>query len=142
MTGSEEQGEPPDDNHTAQPVRSERHAVVARAILASRRIAGQRFGFDLAIDPIGDMLLDLYLREHEGRVTCLSSLWGAAGVGYSTARRCMMAMEKRGVVWRQADPADGRRFLVRLTTSAAGAIEGAIEMILQAGVKAHADYPR
>jgi len=74
MTSRQKQGGLPEAKRTSKPARSTRHATIARAILAARKNAGQRFGFDLAVDPIGDMLLDLYIREHDGRTTSLSSL--------------------------------------------------------------------
>lgn len=132
---------PPYNSQAVRPLRSTRHAMVARAILAARKMAGQQFGLDLAVDPIGDMLLDLYVREHDGRTTSLTSLWAAAGVGATMARRCMMAMERRDIVRRQPDPTDGRRFFVFLTPGTARVIESGMETILQAGWRAQKDYP-
>lgn len=109
------------------------YAQVAEAILIARMKFGRAFGFDLTTDPNGDMLLYLYIREHEGRTTSLSALWGASNVAYSTARRCVTAMEERGIVQRIPDPTDGRRYLASLTPRALQLIEEGLELILQTG---------
>ncbi len=122
-----------------QPRTSAEYARVAEAILTARMRFGRAFGFDLATDPTGDMLLYLYIREHEGRSTSLSSLWGASSVAYSTARRCVNAIEERGVVTRIPDPTDGRRYLVCLTPRALRLIEAGLELVREAGCRSQAE---
>lgn len=114
------------------------YARLAEAILSSRVKFGRAFGFDLATDPNGDMLLSLYIREHEGRTTSLSALWGSSNVAYSTARRCVTAMEERGVVLRVPDPSDGRRYLVRLSPRARQIIEVGLEAVREAAALSQA----
>ncbi|WP_298670745.1 winged helix DNA-binding protein [uncultured Sphingomonas sp.] len=116
----------------SQPRGSASYVSIAEAILAARRKFGRSFGFDLATDAAGDMLLYLYIREHEGRSTSLSALWGASNVAYSTARRCVAEIEQRGIVQRVPDPTDGRRYLVRLTAAARQQIEAGLDLIGEA----------
>lgn len=117
----------PDD--IAAAAAAHRYAALCRAILAARKRIGRAFGMDLFGDPASDMLLDLYLREHDGLATSLTSLWGAAGAAYGTARRALTIMEGRGLITREADPNDGRRTLVRLTVEARRQVEGALDLI-------------
>lgn len=108
----------------------QRHAQLCANLIAGRKALGRRFGFDLISDPAGDMLLDLYAREGEGRATSVSSLPGAANVAYGTARRVILALEQRGILYRSSDPVDGRRFLISLTDRATDALEAAFDLIV------------
>jgi hypothetical protein len=108
-----------------------RYADLCRAILAARKRAGRAFGNDLISDPASEMLLDLYVREHEGLTTSSTSFWGAASSALGTARRSLTTMERRGFVVRTGDPSDGRRALVQLTPSAREQLEECFEVILR-----------
>lgn len=108
-----------------------RYADLCRAILAARKRAGRAFGNDLISDPASEMLLDLYVREHEGLTTSITSFWGAASSALGTARRSLTMMERRGFVVRTGDPNDGRRALVQLTPSAREQLEECFEVILR-----------
>lgn len=108
----------------------QRHAQLCANLIASRKALGRRFGFDLISDPAGDMLLDLYAREGEGRATSVSSLPGAANVAYGTARRVILALEQRKILRRSPDPVDGRRFLISLTNYATEVLERAFDLII------------
>lgn len=107
-----------------------RYADLCRAMLAARKRAGRAFGNDLISDPASEMLLDLYVREHEGLTTSITSFWGAASSALGTARRSLAMMERRGFVVRTGDPSDGRRALVQLTPSAREQLEECFEVIL------------
>lgn len=108
---------------------------IAEAVLAARLKFGRSFGFDLATDPTGEMLLYLYIREHQGRSTSLSALWGASNVAYSTARRCVAEIEQRGVIRRLPDRTDGRRRLVQLTPLAREQLDAGLGLIAEAAVR-------
>jgi len=110
-----------------------RYVDLCRAILASRRRAGRAFGHDLISDPATEMLLDLYLREHEGLTTSITCFWGAASSALGTARRSLTMMEHREFIVRTGDPSDGRRALVQLTASAREQMEECFEVILCSG---------
>lgn len=107
-----------------------RYADLCRAMLAARKRAGRAFGNDLISDPASEMLLDLYVREHEGLTTSITSFWGAASSALGTARRSLTMMERRGFVVRAGDPSDGRRALVQLTPTAREQLEECFEVIL------------
>ncbi|WP_333837435.1 LysR family transcriptional regulator [Novosphingobium sp.] len=107
-----------------------RYVDLCRAILAAHKRAGRAFGNDLISDPASEMLLDLYVREHEGLTTSITSFWGAASSALGTARRSLTMMERRGFVVRTGDPSDGRRALVQLTPTAREQLEECFEVIL------------
>ncbi|WP_278374355.1 LysR family transcriptional regulator [Sphingobium xenophagum] len=107
-----------------------RYADLCRALLAAHKRAGRAFGNDLISDPASEMLLDLYVREHEGQTTSITSFWGAASSALGTARRSLTMMERRGFIVRTGDPSDGRRALVKLTPSAREQLEECFEVIL------------
>lgn len=109
---------------------TQRYVDLCRAILAARKRAGRAFGHDLISDPASEMLLDLYVREHEGLATSITCFWGAASSALGTARRSLTMMERRGFVIRNGDPSDGRRALVQLTPSAREQLEECFEVIL------------
>lgn len=79
-------------------------------------------GADLFADPAWDMLLDLYASEIEKHDISVSSACLAAGVPNSTALGWLVKLEKRGLLTRLRDPADGRRTFLRLTPNASRAI--------------------
>jgi hypothetical protein len=62
-----------------------------------------------------DMLLDLYVSEHEKRDRCLWDVCQAASGPFSTAHRRLSVMIERGAVIRQAPNGDWRRVVVRLS---------------------------
>lgn len=109
---------------------TQRYVDLCRAILAAHKRAGRAFGNDLISDPASEMLLDLYVREHEGLTTSITCFWGAASSALGTARRSLTMMERRGFVVRTGDPSDGRRALVKLTPSAREQLEECFEVIL------------
>jgi DNA-binding MarR family transcriptional regulator len=90
-------------------------ASMARLLLKIRRkretqIPGILFG-----EPSWDILLDLYVRQAEGRSVGISSLCVAAAVPTTTALRWIKAMVTSGQLVRQSDPTDRRRTYVRLS---------------------------
>ncbi|MBA4090116.1 MAG: hypothetical protein C0494_05920 [Sphingobium sp.] len=98
---------------------------ICLALISVRRLVGRYIGFDLSADPVWDMLLDLYASEERGRDIAISSLASAANVPPTTALRAIGGMRALGLVYRQSDPADGRRVYIRLTPKAHEAL-GAI----------------
>lgn len=103
--------------------------LLIRRIQSSRHARLRFFDPDLVADPVWDMLLDLGLAAMEGREISVSSLCIASNVPRTTALRWIVTMVERGLVTREADPADGRRSIVRLTDEAADALHKCLAFI-------------
>lgn len=90
----------------------ERRLTVARIILEDRRrrlefFPDVRFG-----EPSWDMMLDIYIADHDGRQVAVSDLCVAANAPTTTALRHIGALVRAGYITRQQDPQDGRRTLL------------------------------
>lgn len=107
------------------------YVELCRSILAARKVMGRVFGSDLFADPPGEMLLDLYVREHDEVTTSITKTWNASNASYGTARRSLAIMEERGLIARVADVQDGRRTLVQLTKTAREELEACLDIILR-----------
>ena len=66
-------------------------------------------------DPAWDILIDLYVSAHEGRDVSVSSAAVASLVPATTALRWIERIDQAGLTYRERDPADRRRSLLRLT---------------------------
>jgi DNA-binding MarR family transcriptional regulator len=84
-------------------------------ILRFRRKRERVFGANLFSDPAWDILLELCLASETGAKVSISSLCLASSTPPTTALRCLHAMEKQGLIFREADPMDKRRNFARLT---------------------------
>lgn len=61
------------------------------------------FGADLSTDPIGSLLIGIYLAEAEGRNIGLGEIAAYAGIATSTATRWVAVLRERGIIDGQAD---------------------------------------
>lgn len=61
------------------------------------------FGEDLSTDPIGSLLLGIYLAEAEGRSIGLDKIATYAGIANSTAMRWVTVLQHRGIIEAKAD---------------------------------------
>lgn len=93
-----------------------------RAMLKSRRERDQFFDGDLFADPAWDMLLELYAAKLGQQRVSVGSLCNAAAVPATTALRWISLLEGKGLDERKADPVDGRRYHLSLSSSALDAI--------------------
>jgi hypothetical protein len=78
------------------------------AALRSRHVHAARiklFGGELSTDPVGSLLIGIYLAEAEGRNVELRELAAYANVAQSTAARWVTVLQKRGIVQAGTDPA-------------------------------------
>lgn len=91
-------------------------ARLIRQMIRRRRVREQFFPADLFADPAWDMLLDLYAAKLEGHPVSVSSLCIAAAVPATTALRWIKMMTDAGVFERRADPRDGRRVFIGMST--------------------------
>jgi hypothetical protein len=95
-----------------------------RAMLKMRRVRNQFFDGELFADPAWDMLLELYAAELGQQRISVGCLCVGAAVPATTALRWITTLENKGLVERRADPLDGRRFHLSLSTSGLKAMEG------------------
>lgn len=93
-------------------------AAAARHYLRCRRQREGTFSDDLFADPAWDLLLDLFACANEGKQVTVSDACIAANVPASTALRSLSRIERRGLIARRPDPADGRRTHLELTPQA------------------------
>ena len=93
-----------------------------RSVIRARRLRGRYFSDELFADPAWDMLLDLLQAEIAQLRVPVSSLCIAAAVPATTALRWLKSLTEQGIFVRRADPHDGRRVFVELSTPASSAL--------------------
>jgi hypothetical protein len=110
----------------AEQIAPERSASITpaaiRQMIWERRERERFFDADLFADPAWDMLLDLFLGDLERRSICVSSLCIAAATPPTTALRWIGNMTDAGLFERYPDPSDRRRYFLRLSDKARGAM--------------------
>jgi DNA-binding MarR family transcriptional regulator len=89
-----------------------------RSVIRARRLRSRFFAEELFADPAWDMLLDLLQAEIAQLRVPVSSLCIAAAVPATTALRWLKSMTDKGLFVRRADPHDGRRVFVELSSDA------------------------
>jgi hypothetical protein len=94
-----------------------------RSIIRARRLRDHFFRGELFADPAWDMLLDLMAARVEGQRVAVSSLCIAAAVPPTTALRWIKTLCDQGLFVRVADPEDGRRVFIELSTETATMME-------------------
>jgi hypothetical protein len=95
----------------------------ARHIQAQRRLRDEILGAELFGDPGWDLMLDLYVAQAGGKRVSVTSAAIGSGKPMSTGLRWVKLLIERSLVIREADPYDGRRSYLRLTSSAYDAME-------------------
>lgn len=91
-----------------------RAAVGARTEYRRRGVRNEVLGAALFSDPAWDMLLDLFIAACDGRRLSVSSVCVGARCPSATALRYLQLMLDAGLIYREADARDGRRFYVVL----------------------------
>lgn len=97
-------------------------AEQVRAVLRARRLRDQILSPDIFADPAWDILLDLMASHLEGVRVSVSSLCIAAAVPPTTALRWIRQLTESGLLVRHADPADGRRIFIALSSEGVEAV--------------------
>ena len=92
--------------------------AIIHEILLARRARTRFFSKGLFADPAWDILLDLLNSRLSHRRVSVTSVCVASNVPTTTALRWIRLLENEGLVRRQADPFDGRRFYIELTEQA------------------------
>ncbi|MBV9931560.1 MAG: winged helix DNA-binding protein [Alphaproteobacteria bacterium] len=98
----------------AAPAREEMSVDLARRILAMRRLRDRLLG-EFFAEPAWDILLDLYVQSHGGKVVTVSQLSLSTGAPATTALRWINKMAQEGLLTRRSDELDGRRVIVTLS---------------------------
>ena len=93
-----------------------------RSAIRARRLRERFFEPELFADPAWDMMLDLFEAELSHRRVAVSSLCIAAAVPATTALRWLKSLTEKGLVIRRADPLDGRRIYVELSSEASAGL--------------------
>lgn len=104
------------------------------AVVRARRLRSRFFPDDLFADPAWDMLLDLLQAEIAQLRVPVSSLCIAAAVPATTALRWLKTMVDQGLFVRRADPHDGRRVFVELSSDASLAMRRYFKEVERAAV--------
>ena len=94
---------------------------LVRDILQARLERNSHFPSHLFSDPAWDMLLDLYAAELAQIRVSVTSLCIASNAPTSTALRWISLLENDGLIRRDPDPLDARRFFLSLTGTASQA---------------------
>jgi hypothetical protein len=114
-----------DDLPRSRPTRSPlAYLALARRAYALRRKREAIFGNpDLFGEPAWDILLDLYIAHGEGKPVSVSSACIGSASPATTGLRWLGVLADEGLILREADAADHRRVMVRLTTAGVSAME-------------------
>lgn len=104
-----------------------KRAAVVRTILRIRKLRTKFLDVDLFADPAWDLLLDLKLAELDQARVSVSAACIAAGVPPTTALRWITTMVDRGLLDRNPDRLDGRRFYLSLARATSAALDNYID---------------
>ncbi|MGZ8287197.1 MAG: hypothetical protein ACXW27_01605 [Allosphingosinicella sp.] len=104
-----------------------------RSIIRVRRLRDHFFKSDLFADPAWDMLLDLMAARVERQRVAVSSLCIAAAVPPTTALRWIKGLCDQGLFVRIADPEDGRRVFIELSSETAARMEAYLRSAQRVG---------
>ena len=78
---------------------------------------------NLFADPAWFIMLDLFVRQHSGLQTTVSSACHASFSPVTTALRYLAILTERNMIEREYDPVDQRRVFVKLTQEASAQIQ-------------------
>jgi hypothetical protein len=104
-----------------------------RSVIRVRRLREHFFKGDLFADPAWDMLLDLMAARVERQRVAVSSLCIAAAVPPTTALRWIKGLCDQGLFVRVADPEDGRRVFIELSSETAARMEAYLRSAQRVG---------
>jgi DNA-binding MarR family transcriptional regulator len=102
-------------------------AAKARQVFELRRRRETLLGSDLFSDPAWDLLLYLFIAGSEGHSASVADACAAASVPSTTGLRWARQLEEAGLVMREEDPADARRWHLRLSGAAARRLQRLLE---------------
>lgn len=103
---------------TSPPPQGDEQLVAkARSLLAERRIRARFLPAELFHEPAWDMLLALFVAQHERRVMNVKTLVGHSEAPATTSQRWIDHLAKLGLIDRVVDMVDRRRIEVQLSES-------------------------
>jgi len=88
---------------------------IAKRLYDMRKVRDQLLGDTLFSEPAWDILLDLFISDHEARQLSVSAVCIGARAPSATALRYLTMLQDAGLVERTRDERDGRRSHVQLT---------------------------
>jgi len=94
----------------------------ARTLLAERRARSRHLPAELFHEPAWDMLLALFVAQHERRVMNVKTLVGHSDAPATTSQRWIDHLAKLGLIDRVVDMVDRRRIEVQLSESGDAAL--------------------
>ncbi len=100
---------------------------MAANIYASRRKRDRHLDKNLMGEPAWDMMLDLYVRQVDGKQTSITSACIGACAPPTTALRWITVLENRGLLQRYEDAKDGRRANLELTKAGYAAVSNCMK---------------
>lgn len=100
----------------------ELNVAFARSIHRTRLIGNQLMGGRVMCDPKFEMLLEMFVAQHEERRVSISDLCFSAATPQSTGLRHFERLEADGFVTRRPDLRDGRRSWVEPTARATNGV--------------------
>lgn len=114
--------------------------LLAKGLLAERRLRSKHFAKLEFGEPVWDLLLDLYTCNLTGRSVSVSSACIAAYVPPTTALRYITMLVSQGIMLRAADKNDARRVFLVLSDETRLAIDRYLTEVHQTrGVSLEAD---
>lgn len=114
--------------------RPRRNVALAEFIARMSKLRLRRneiIGAPLFRDPAWDMLLELFVAHDRGEPVSVSSLCYASGVPPTTALRHLARLEEHGLIRREGDRKDNRRWFVYPTEKAVSGIARAGTMLIE-----------
>lgn len=108
--------------------RPERLWEAALRIQHIANIRREAFGDRLITDPVGTLLVAIYLAEAEGRVVGVETLASETRMAPSTTRRWITALQQEGIIWDDSNVAAD----VQFTQSGLTRMEGMLASVFQA----------
>lgn len=97
------------------PSEDERLVAKARSLLAERRARSRFLPAELFHEPAWDMLLALFVAQHDRRVMNVKTLVGHSDAPATTSQRWIDHLAKLGLIDRVTDTVDRRRIEVQLS---------------------------
>lgn len=105
---------------------------LARQLYDQRRRRNAIFGADAALfgEPAWDMLLDILVAEASSRQVSVTSVCLAAHAPATTSLRYLASLQQAGLIEREQDENDGRRWFVKLSQKGASLMQAHLGSLL------------